>query len=467
MLFRSVSQSRYTTCTYYYSSNSGVTFETRQISSTLTFQLISFAASSDFQYVFASGSGTNGGVFVCKTDFGRTFTRVFASTTFQGVGCSPNGRTVVVANNGATPYYSTNYGTSFTTITSETITYAGRRVFVHPDETSFMIRCVSPDAVYCTNVLKPDYTFTDTEYRLATTQPIINSLPGDNESVAHLDRNGKFFFITSNYLSWIPSSFQGANGSQNSITEIGALTDTRFRASMDSKYFLVFSDSKLRLYTAWKESNRATVTSSSIDASSQLTVNWTLQIPNRPVSITWTPKSVLFSQPFIVTDPSATSATIPGFVNIAPSSTVQITVTPLTENGLYNSLMTSPSSSFEEEPFKGSNAYNISDPILPTVQSTCRCIGMSRNGRYVLWGNDNGIFVSSDFGQTMSLKYSSTITPLFTDPNTSLLYSALLSDDGIYIVIYLSSSNSSSCWVIHVYDRGIIVTGKQIGRAHV
>jgi hypothetical protein len=291
-----------TTSTYYLSTDGGVTFATKQVLAA-GFTLFTIACSSSGQYLFASGSGTNGGIFL-SSDYGATFTRKVTSTLAQGLACSPNGRTIVVASNGAAPWISQDYGATFATFGSTT--YQGRRVFVHPDETYFAIRCVTPDAFLYTDLSAANGTISSvTAYKNATTQSLITNTPGDVEGFAHIDQNGRYYYVTSSNLYFMDWAFTG----RTQVTLGTTLTDARLRGSVD------------RLVT---ETNTVTLATPSTDSSGNVTLSWNLSVANRPVYITWSPRTAT-AQPVLVAADTL-STIIAGFAN---NTTYQFTVSAL------------------------------------------------------------------------------------------------------------------------------------------
>lgn len=277
------------TGTFQLSVDSGATFTSKNASGSTSgqFTLFSVAMSQTGQYLFVSGSGVNGGVFV-SIDFGSVFARRVTSSLAQGCACSPNGRTIVVAaNNSTLPWVSTNYGSSFSTFGTNT-TYSGRRVFVHPDETYFAIRAVSPDAYFYTDLTVAGSTITG-----ATTYKTLASLtPGDVEGYASIDQNGRFYFMQSNNLySYDASTFATATLVPN--LDGVFFSDERLCATPDGQYILGFNNSKLRLVRQFSESNTVGVTTSYIKGDGTVFFNGiTLSLANRPLLITWSPSTV-------------------------------------------------------------------------------------------------------------------------------------------------------------------------------
>ena len=277
-------QPNVTNGTIYLSTDGATTFASKQLSAS-GLSLCSVVMSLTGQYIIASGSGMGGGVYVSQ-NYGSSFNIAVSNSSAQGCACSPNGRTIVVAAAGTSPWVSTDYGSTFSTFGPNTF-YQGRRAFVHPDETSFAIRAVAEDAFLYTDLSIANSALTATKYNASSSYV---EVPSDKDGYSGMDQNGRLYFINGEILySFDSSTFT----TKTVVPNLNGVTfaDSRLCVSYDGKYILGYTGTRLRLVQQYSETNTVTISSSSIDTYGTATINFSLAITPRPLWITWTPKT--------------------------------------------------------------------------------------------------------------------------------------------------------------------------------
>lgn len=411
--------------TIYLSTDKGVTFLSKQLAPTgLT--ISSVVMSLTGQYIVATGSGTAGGIYVSQNT-GTTFTQRISSAVAQGCACSPNGRTIVVAASGAAPWVSYDYGSTFTTFGPTSTFYQGRRVFVHPDESSFAIRTISNDGFFSTNVSLANAGLTTTTYNESA---LYADIPSDKDGYAAIDQHGRMYFVSNQTLYYLDSTLtvKTAVPNLNGVT----FADSRICVSYDGKYILGYTGTTLRLVQQFTESNTVTITSSTFDSSGTVTLAFSLTTPSRPAWVTWTPKTGT-SQPINVTA-GITSVSFSG--NFVLGTPYNFTISARTADGLFitgksvsnSTTFTVPNATFVYTPmvFNQMLVFATSQTISPSscyVNNTSYTISSESetlNGTALKWGyvnfkNDPLFSVNSSYSVSILFSNSTGYVGTITD----------------------------------------------------
>lgn len=149
-------------------------------------------------------------------------------------------------------------------------------------------------------------------------------------------------------------------------------------------------------------------------------VTWELRRP-AAVLVSWMTGTDLATKQERTVNSGTTSTAIPGFTAPTYSVTYNVSV----------SILSGAASSASVEVLAKGSSYTTQ-----TSETTCNALGMSRNGRYVVLANNNGIYLSSDFGATLVFKTAEKPAFLALLPSTTK-YNALVSENGQFLVFYM------------------------------
>jgi hypothetical protein len=187
--------------------------------------------------------------------------------------------------------------------------------------------------------------------------------------------------------------------------------------------------------------NKLTILSSSL-SNGLATFSWSLKRA-RPVKIAWTnaDKNTTTPAPILVAS-GTTTASIPGFTVAYNTLSFEFTLTILDETGTI------------ESPLNRKTVLTATGipTEVTTAETSFLAFAISRNGQWIVFGNTNGTFVSSDSGATFTRK---TILLHF-----STAYTLLISDDGQTILSYQSGNTTGNYYVS--VDGGTTFSSKQV-----
>lgn len=408
----------------YVSQTGGVTFFAVNIAAD-NFSLCGMCFSAGGEYIFASGSGTNGGLYR-STNKGSSFTKVLTEVNAAGCDCSPNGRTVVVAVPNALSWISYDYGaTSYNFGPSN---YPSKRPYLHPKENYVAVRSVDAAAAAQQGFLYTKQTIDDAQITGTieyVTGTHLTAAPGDVDSCGAIDVNGRFYFVDtsiSRLKCFTTGDFRSASLQTVPRLQDVAFTDARIQVTPGSgQYILGLNEGKLRLVKQHAESNAVIFDAApSINENGSGFISWSFSSP-RGALISWTPTTANQAQPVKVASSSTTSYLF-GASSFMPYVDYYFTVSALDMSG--NVITT-------ESTYPTAVQYAPSSRTPSDVTgTTCYTMAISSQGKHVLVITSNGVFYSSNYG----VKFSNTNgTYPFLSTQTCLSF---ISNDGGYI--YLS-----------------------------
>lgn len=414
----------------YVSLTGGNDFFAVNISSS-NFSLTGMSFSTGAEYIFASGSGTNGGLYR-STNRGTSFTRMVAEVNAAGCTCSANGRTVIVAVPQGSSWISYDYGVTFYNFGPTS--YPAKRPYLHPKENYVAIRSVdeATQGFLFTNVNLDDAQIAGTiEYATGTQ---LSGVPGDLESCGAIDINGMFYFVdlSMNRLRCFSSSDFSADSLQTvyRLQDV-SYTDARIQVTIgNGQYILGLNQGKLRLAKQYSESNTVTFSASpSISENGSAFLSWSFSLA-RPALISWTPTTLNTAQPVKVVSSNTRSYSFTASAFL-PYVEYTFTVSSLDMTG---KLITAEAT------------YPTTVQYAPAIRnvtaisgSTCYSLAVSSQGKYVFVMTNSGTWFSSNYGYSFDRK-----TTVSNNPYTNNVSVSFVSNDGAYVYLTRSGSNTGN-----------------------